>query len=65
MFQRNEWRDGKRVADGMEVLPDGEYWAVVPPDRRPRLTTCSCCGKPFETRRAAQLLADATYPLPD
>jgi hypothetical protein len=63
-FQRNEWRENNRVGDTMTVEPDGEFWIVAPQDGRPKMTTCWCCGLPFETRRAAQLIADATYPLP-
>jgi len=37
-------------------------WVVFPHDGRPAITTCPCCRKPFATKRAAMLVADAVYP---
>lgn len=48
-------------SDRLQVQPyeadHAEMWAIVPHDDRPTLTTCPCCGKLFETSKAAKLIA--------
>jgi hypothetical protein len=62
------WTDGVRI-DGMSVamVSRGENWFIQPPkgDTRPIITICPCCDKPLITQRAAMLVCDALYPIPD
>jgi len=36
-------------------------WIVIPQGDAPPLTACPCCAKPFATKRAAVLCAEAIY----
>jgi hypothetical protein len=55
--------DGTMRRDGLFVSVSVEgTWVVIPYDGQSVLTTCPCCRKPFATKRAAVLTADAVYP---
>lgn len=43
----------------------GECWVIVPHDERPAITLCPCCDRVFRTARAAKLVCNAIYPLPE
>lgn len=57
------WNGGLR-SDGMRIVKpaDQEFYVIAPHDGRPRIATCLCCKLPFETERAAKLVANAVYP---
>lgn len=43
----------------------GEHWVIVPHDERPAVALCPCCDRPFRTARAAKLVCNIIYPLPE
>lgn len=52
-----------RRSDGLSVGWNGESYAIRPPPLKgAALTVCPCCGKPFKTMKAAQLVADLVFP---
>lgn len=55
------WEGGRRP-DGMAVVKGLDTWVVSPPDGRPSIVHCPCCGQGFATARRAKLVADAVYP---
>jgi hypothetical protein len=57
------WTDSTRD-DGMVVaIAFAGTWYVKPPDDRPSITTCPCCGTTFPTARTAKMAANALYPV--
>lgn len=63
MFKHNTWVGNRRESDGLRVVSDGSSYRVAPDDGRAAISECPCCSKAFATLRAAQLAADALYPL--
>jgi hypothetical protein len=54
--------DGKRC-DGLAIVEGIDGLVIMPPpSERLPLDRCPCCDKPFQTMRAAQLVADMLYP---
>jgi hypothetical protein len=55
---------GLRRCDGVEVVQPGEEgtW-IIKRCGHAALTACPCCDLPFKHSRAAQLVADAMWPL--
>lgn len=53
--------------DRLQVVatPDGRAWIILPHDDRPAVDQCPCCNRPLLSARAAMLVANAVYPLPE
>lgn len=56
------WTDCVR-SDGVQVARGVEGWVVIP-ERGLRIDLCPCCHKPMLTERAAKLVAEGLFPLP-
>lgn len=55
---------GLRRSDGARLrLIGANRWAVLAPAGDITATECPCCRKPLLTARAAQLVANAIYPI--
>lgn len=61
-----DWMEGRFRRDGLALItsPSTGCYIVLPADDRPALELCPCCARPLVSERAAQLVADACYPLP-
>jgi hypothetical protein len=57
------YNDQNVRSDRLAIVQDDEtgHWAIVPPHRA-RIDVCPCCDKPFQTSRAAKLVANIVYP---
>jgi hypothetical protein len=55
------WTDDGHRIDGLAVVEGGEGFVILPRSDGVALDRCPCCDKPFRTRRAAMLVADAVY----
>jgi hypothetical protein len=70
LWRGNERVDGVlvcRARDACEAdeIPEGyeNTWIVVPTGNRPAIVSCPCCVGIIRNRRAAQIIADARYPV--
>ena len=63
-----QWTKDKR-RDGLEVVEGIDGYVIMPPNEALPVDRCPCCDKGFprndKGRRAARLVADMLYPLPE
>lgn len=56
---------GLKRSDGLTLRLSqiNQGWQVLTHDARPDVHECYCCHRPLATARAAQLVANAIYPI--
>lgn len=61
------WLSPYERDDGLLIVrnDDQSGYHVIHANKIGILRVCPCCDKPFSTPRAAQLVADLVFPIPD